>query len=75
MRVKQILPKDLLKALVKLGFAIKRRKGSHVFIERLVNSKTFVTSISIHNEPLPRGTFKAILKQADIEEEELKDLL
>ncbi|MFN4213141.1 MAG: type II toxin-antitoxin system HicA family toxin [Microgenomates group bacterium] len=34
MKIKQIKPKDLLKALLKLGFLIKRRKGSHIFLER-----------------------------------------
>ena len=54
MKLKQVLPKDLLKALLKLGFVIKRRKGSHVFLEYQIDGKIFATSISIHNQPLPK---------------------
>jgi len=75
MKLKQVLPKDLLKVLFKLGFEIKRRKGSHVFIERTKDGKIFATSISIHNEPFPKGTLKGILTQSDVNEEEVIALL
>lgn len=75
MRIKQIKPKDLLKALIKLGFIIKRQKGSHVFLEGFSKNQKRFTSISLHNEPLPKGTLKAILRQTDISEEEVKENL
>ena len=75
MKLKQVLPKDLLKAFIKLGFVIKRRKGSHVFIERAQDGKIFATSISIHTTAMPKGTLKGILIQAGIEEEEIAGIL
>ena len=74
MKLKQIKPKNLLKALLKLGFVIKRQKGSHVFLEGIVKNKKLFTSISLHNEPLPKGTLKAILKQTGADEEEIKKI-
>lgn len=75
MKIKQIKPKDLLKVLLKLGFIIKRQKGSHVFLEGFSDNQKRFTSISLHNEPLPKGTLKAILRQTDISEEEVKENL
>ena len=75
MKLKQIRPKDLLKALVKSGFEVKRQKGSHVFLEKSTQTKKYFTSISLHREPLAKGTLRAILKQTGIPEDKLKDLL
>lgn len=75
MRIKQVRPKDLLKALLKAGFTIKRQSGSHVFLEFVGKTDVRFTSISLHQEPLPKGTLRAILKQTGISEEELGKLL
>ncbi len=75
MRLRQVKPKDLLRALLKAGFTIKRKKGSHVFLEFMSEDEVHLTSISIHNEPIPKGTLKAIVKQAGISEDELIKLL
>lgn len=75
MRIKQVKPKDLLRALKKAGFIIKRKRGSHVFLEFSTTTEKRFTSIAIHNESLPKGTLKAILKQTAISEEMLKKLL
>lgn len=75
MKIKQVKPKNLLKALLKLGFEIKRQKGSHVFLERIIGREKRFTSISLHNEPLPKGTLKGILNQTGVAEEELLKLL
>jgi predicted RNA binding protein YcfA (HicA-like mRNA interferase family) len=72
MKIRQIKPKDLLKALLKLGFVVERQKGSHVFLEGTVANQKRFTSISIHNEPLPKGTLKAVLKQTGVSEEDIK---
>ncbi|MDP2861123.1 MAG: type II toxin-antitoxin system HicA family toxin [bacterium] len=75
MKIKQVKPKDLLKALRKAEFLIKRQKGSHVFLEKEFGKERRFTSIALHNEPLPFGTLRAILKQTGVSEEELKNLL
>lgn len=73
MKLRQVKPKDLLKALLKADFIIKRRKGSHVFLESK-GDKRF-TSIAIHDQPLPKGTLRAIIKQTGISEDKLIKLL
>lgn len=75
MKLKQIKPKKLLKAFLKIGFTAKRQKGSHVFLERITNGERKVTSISLHNEVIPKGTLKAIFRQSGVSEEEIKSAL
>jgi predicted RNA binding protein YcfA (HicA-like mRNA interferase family) len=43
-------------------------------LEGIVKNKKRFTSISLHNEPLPKGTLKAILKQTGADEEEIKKI-
>ncbi len=74
MKLRQVKPKDLLNALLKAGFVIKRKK-IHVFIENSSQKEARMTSISLHNEPIPKGTLKAILKQTGISEDEIIKLL
>lgn len=75
MKLRQVKPKNLLRALQKVGFVIKRQKGSHIFLEKRYQGKVLVTSIAIHNTPIPKGTLKAILKQTGLSEDELIKLL
>ncbi len=65
-------PKDVLKALIKLGFEVKRQTGSHV---RLVHPDYRAVSVAIHTKPLPKGTLHSILRQAQLTPGELKKLL
>lgn len=62
-------PKVIIKALEKKGFKRVRTTGSHV---RLIHPKGQKVSVSLHNYPLPKGTLKSILRQAQISFEELK---
>ncbi len=71
-RLPQVRPKDLLKALLKVGFMKDHKTGSHVYLK---HPDGRLTSISIHPKPLPKGTLNAILKQTKITPEELRKLL
>lgn len=71
-RLPEVRPKDLLKALQKVGLVKDRQTGSHVYLKQ---SDGRSTSISIRPKPLPKGTLKAILKQTRIKAEELRKLL
>lgn len=64
----QVKPKILLKTVLKLGFHIDRKTGSHVYLKHTDGRST---SISIHPRPIPKGTLRAILKQIKIKPEEL----
>lgn len=60
--------KQLIKALKKLGFEKEVAKGSHV---RLTHVDGRWTQVAVHPKPIPVGTLRAILKQAEISIEEL----
>lgn len=58
-KLPQVRPKDLLRALIKYGFAKSRQTGSHVHLK---HPDGRLTSVSIHPKPIPTGTMWAILK-------------
>lgn len=59
-----IKPKNLISALKKAGFVEMARKGSHI---RLKHPDGRWTQVAVHSKPVPRGTLRAILKQAELE--------
>ncbi|MEN4029249.1 MAG: type II toxin-antitoxin system HicA family toxin [Methanobacterium sp.] len=59
-----------MKALVKLGFAVRLGKGDHVVLQK--NHRVF--SIPLH-KTLKKGTLRKILKQAGISVEEFNEAL
>lgn len=71
-KLPQVKPKDLVKALLKIGFVADRQTGSHVFLK---HPDGRLTSISIHSKPVPLGTLRAILKQTQLSIENLKKLI
>lgn len=71
-KLPQIKPRKMLNLLLKLGFTIKHKKGSHIF---LVHPDGRKTQVSIHNKPLAKGTLSAIMRQAELDREEFKKLL
>ncbi len=71
-KLAEVLPKDLLQALLKIGFFIFHQSGSHV---RLHHTDGRRVSIAIHTKPLPKGTFAAILRQANVSRHEIEELL
>lgn len=65
---RNIKGKQLIKALKRLGFEEESAKGSHV---RLTHSDGRWTQVAVHPKPIPVGTLRVILKQAEISVEEL----
>jgi len=58
----------LVRALEKRGFVERRRKGSHAHLFREADRRR----VTVH---IPEGTLRAILKDADITIDELRELL
>ena len=56
-------PKEILSKLLKLGFLEIKRSGSHIVLRHPDGRQTY---LAIHTKDIPEGTFKAILKQAQI---------
>ncbi|HEY6171443.1 MAG TPA: type II toxin-antitoxin system HicA family toxin [Candidatus Kapabacteria bacterium] len=63
--------REVLSKLLKIGFEEKRQSGSHVVLRHTDGRQTYV---SMHPGDIPEGTFKKILKQADITLEEFKNI-
>ena len=68
-KLPSLKPKQIIKILKKQGFVLSRQTGSHA---RLVHPDGRATTVAIHNNELPKGTLRAILRQAELEETELK---
>ena len=71
-KLPQIKPKEVVKALKRLGFKHIRTTGSHM---RFKDSNGHFVSIAFHNRTLAKGTLKSILRQADITTKELLENL
>jgi len=63
--------KDVLRRLQRAGFEVRRQSGSHVVLRHADGRQTYV---AMHARDVPSGTFRAILKQAGLSEEEFRSL-
>ncbi len=71
-KLPQIKPRDIEKALIKSDFIPRPGKGSHLVFRHPDGRRTVVPR---HNRPVRIGTLRAILRQADITNEEFLKLL
>ena len=63
--------RDVLRRLQRAGFEVRRQSGSHVVLRHADGRQTYVP---MHTRDVPKGTFRAILKQAELSEEEFRAL-
>ncbi len=63
--------REVLAKLQRAGFLIKRQSGSHVVLRHPDGRQTYV---AMHPGDVPSGTFRAILKQAELTEESFRHL-
>lgn len=68
---RNVKPQALIKFLVKLGFQTGKSRGSHA---RLTHPDGKWTQVAVHPGPVPEGTLKKIIKQAELTEEQVKEL-
>jgi predicted RNA binding protein YcfA (HicA-like mRNA interferase family) len=67
--------RDMLRALERAGFVLKRIKGSHHILVHPVD-KTRRAIVPVHGRTgLKQGTLRGILKQAELTEDEFRALL
>ena len=62
----------LIKALQKMGYRKVSQKGSHIKVK---NDETGTFAIIPDHKELDRWTLKTILREAEIDEEKLKEFL
>lgn len=63
-KIPQVKPKALIKALEKMGFVVRRQRGSHVILVNETANRQVV--VPVHSKPLKKGTIAAILRQAEV---------
>ena len=63
--------REALAKLQRAGFLVRRQSGSHAVLRHPDGRQTYV---SLHPGDIPSGTFRAILKQAALTEDEFRKL-
>ncbi len=65
-------PKQVISKFKKLGFVEDRQSGSHkIFYKSDTNQRAV---IPYHLKELPKGTFKAILRESKVSQEEFENV-
>jgi len=63
--------REVLRRLESAGFTVRRQSGSHKVLRHPDGRQTYVP---MHPGDVPSGTFRSILRQAGLTEEEFRDL-
>lgn len=66
-RLPQVSGQDVVRALQKAGFTVRRQHGSHIIMRR---DDPFAQTVVPNHRQIDRGTLRAILRQTDITVEE-----
>jgi predicted RNA binding protein YcfA (HicA-like mRNA interferase family) len=71
-KLPQVSGADVVRALGKLGFTIRRQHGSHIILRR---DDPFAQTVVPEHRQIDRGTLRAILRQSGITAEDLTKML
>ena len=63
--------REVLARLQRAGFIIKRQSGSHAVLRHADGRQTYV---AVHPGDIPTGTFRSILKQSGLTEDQFRNL-
>ncbi len=66
----QISGPDLVRALEKLGFTVRRQQGSHIIMRR---AEPFAQTVVPNHRQIDRGTLRAILRQVSLTPDDLRN--
>ena len=69
-----VRPRQLIRALERAGFFVHHSRGSHRYLRHAEKPGILVT-VPSHNRDLKRGTLAAILRQAGLSADQLRELL
>ncbi len=70
-KLPQISGKECIKILKKVGFYIKRQKGSHIILCR---DEPFTEVVVPNHKNIDKGTLRAIIRQSKLEVDEFIEL-
>lgn len=71
-KLPQLSGPDLVRALQKVGFTVRRQHGSHIIMRR---DDPFAQTVVPNHRQIDRGTLRAILRQIGITADQLIELL
>jgi predicted RNA binding protein YcfA (HicA-like mRNA interferase family) len=71
-RLPQVSGPEVVRALQKVGFSVRRQHGSHIIMRR---NTPFAQTVVPNHRQIDRGTLRAILRQTDLSVEEFTKLL
>jgi predicted RNA binding protein YcfA (HicA-like mRNA interferase family) len=63
--------REVLAKLQRAGFVVKRQSGSHMVLRHADGRQTYV---AMHSGDIPTGTFRSILRQSGLAEDEFRKL-
>jgi predicted RNA binding protein YcfA (HicA-like mRNA interferase family) len=69
-----VRPRQLIRALERAGFFVHHIRGSHHYLRHPDRPGLLIT-VPVHRGDLKRGTLRAILRQAGLTPDDLRDLL
>lgn len=70
--MKSLTAKQVMRILIKHGFFLSRKNGSHMIFRNKKTGKSVPIPLHGKNRPIPIGTFLAIIKQSEIPQAEFK---
>lgn len=71
-KLPQVSGSDVVRALQKIGFTVRRQHGSHIIMRR---DNPFAQTVVPNYRQIDRGTLRAILRQTEVSVDELNKLL
>ena len=71
-RLPQVSGSDVVSALQRIGFSVRRQHGSHIIMRR---DSPFAQTVVPNHRQIDRGTLRAILRQIGLSPEEFPRLL
>ncbi len=76
MKLPVLSGKEVIGILLKNGFVVKRQKGSHVHLIKVVEGKSFHVTVPVHgNKDLNLSVLKSIIRHAGFDATEFAKLL
>ncbi|MDX2227680.1 MAG: type II toxin-antitoxin system HicA family toxin [Verrucomicrobiae bacterium] len=71
-KLPQVSGADVVRALQKIGFSVRRQHGSHIIMRR---DDPFAQTVVPNHRQIDRGTLRAILRQSDLSVDDFTRLL
>ena len=72
-RLPALRPREVIRALERVGWRIVRQRGSHVSLHKAGYPN--VVTVPLNNRDISRGTLQGIINDAELSTEEFLDLI